>query len=70
MNDFYLLLFCVEKIITFPYRTIGDFLNKYRMKRIVFFRLSPCLCFFLVMLVHASENYYGAHGFTDMVGLM
>lgn len=38
------------------------------MKRIVFLdyiRVSAC---FLVMLVHASENFYGAPGSTDMAG--
>lgn len=38
------------------------------MKRIVFLdyvRVSAC---FLVMVVHASENFYGAAGSTDMAG--
>ena len=38
------------------------------MKRIVFFRLHPCVCMLLVILVHASENFYGAPGSTDMAG--
>lgn len=38
------------------------------MKRIVFLDYVRIFACFLVMLVHASENYYGAPGSTDMVG--
>ena len=38
------------------------------MKRIVFLDYIRIFACFLVMLVHASENYYGAAGSTDMVG--
>lgn len=38
------------------------------MKRIVFLDYVRVFACFLVMLVHASENYYGAPGSTDMVG--
>lgn len=38
------------------------------MKRIVFLDYVRIFACFLVMLVHASENYYGAVGATDMVG--
>ena len=38
------------------------------MKRIVFLDYVRVFACFLVMLVHASENYYGAVGSTDMVG--
>ncbi|MDE6086205.1 MAG: acyltransferase, partial [Muribaculaceae bacterium] len=40
------------------------------MKRIVFLDYVRVVSCFLVMLVHASENYYGAPGATDMVGNM
>ena len=40
------------------------------MKRIVFLDYVRIVSCFLVMLVHASENYYGAPGATDMVGNM
>lgn len=38
------------------------------MKRIVFIDYIRVFACFLVMLVHASENFYGAPGSTDMVG--
>lgn len=38
------------------------------MKRIVFIDYVRVFACFLVMLVHASENYYGAPGSTDMAG--
>lgn len=38
------------------------------MKRIVFLDYVRVFACFLVMLVHASENFYGAAGATDMVG--
>ncbi len=38
------------------------------MKRIVFLDYIRVFACFLVILVHASENYYGASGSTDMVG--
>ncbi len=38
------------------------------MKRIVFLDYIRVFACFLVMLVHASENFYGAPGSTDMVG--
>lgn len=38
------------------------------MKRIAFLDYIRVFACFLVMLVHASENYYGAAGSTDMVG--
>lgn len=38
------------------------------MKRIVFLDYVRVFACFLVMLVHASENFYGAPGFTDMAG--
>lgn len=38
------------------------------MKRIVFLDYVRVFACFLVILVHASENYYGAPGSTDMVG--
>ncbi len=38
------------------------------MKRIVFLDYIRVFACFLVMLVHASENFYGAAGATDMVG--
>ena len=38
------------------------------MKRIVFLDYIRVLACFLVMLVHASENFYGAPGMTDMAG--
>ncbi len=38
------------------------------MKRIVFLDYVRVFACFLVMLVHASENFYGAAGSTDMVG--
>lgn len=38
------------------------------MKRIAFLDYVRVFACFLVMLVHASENYYGAVGSTDMVG--
>lgn len=38
------------------------------MKRIVFLDYIRIFACFLVMLVHASENYYGAAGSTDMAG--
>lgn len=38
------------------------------MKRIVFLDFVRVFACFLVMLVHASENFYGAAGATDMVG--
>ena len=38
------------------------------MKRIAFLDYVRVFACFLVMLVHASENYYGAVGYTDMVG--
>ena len=36
------------------------------MKRIAFLDYVRVFACFLVMLVHASENYYGAVGSTDM----
>lgn len=38
------------------------------MRRIVFLDYVRVFACFLVMLVHASENFYGAVGSTDMVG--
>lgn len=38
------------------------------MKRIVFLDYVRVFACFLVILVHASENFYGATGSTDMVG--
>lgn len=38
------------------------------MKRIVFLDYIRVFACFLVMLVHASENFYGAPGSTDMAG--
>lgn len=38
------------------------------MKRIAFLDYLRVFACFLVILVHASENYYGAEGATDMVG--
>ena len=38
------------------------------MRRIVFFVFLRVFACFLVMVVHASENFYGAAGATDMVG--
>lgn len=38
------------------------------MKRIVFLDYVRVFACFLVMLVHASENFYGAEGSTDMAG--
>ena len=38
------------------------------MKRVVFLDYVRVFACFLVMLVHASENFYGAPGSTDMVG--
>lgn len=38
------------------------------MKRIAFLDYVRVFACFLVMLVHASENFYGAEGSTDMVG--
>lgn len=38
------------------------------MKRIVFLDFVRVFACFLVMLVRASENFYGAAGATDMVG--
>ena len=38
------------------------------MKRIVFLDYVRVFACFLVMLVHASENFYGAPGMTDMAG--
>ncbi len=38
------------------------------MKRIVFLDYVRVVACFLVMLVHASENFYGAPGSTDMAG--
>lgn len=38
------------------------------MKRIAFLDFVRVFACFLVMLVHASENFYGAEGATDMVG--
>ena len=40
------------------------------MKRIVFLDYVRVFACFLVMLVHACENYYGAPGSTDMAGPM
>lgn len=37
------------------------------MKRIVFLDYVRVFACFLVMVVHASENFYGAEGSTDMV---
>ena len=39
------------------------------MKRIVFLDYVRVFACFLVMVVHASENFYGAAGSTDMAGL-
>ena len=36
------------------------------MKRVVFVDYVRVFACFLVMLVHASENFYGAEGSTDM----
>lgn len=41
-----------------------------KMKRIVFLDYVRVFACFLVMLVHASENFYGAPGSTDMAGPM
>ena len=38
------------------------------MKRIIFLDYVRVFACFLVMIVHASENFYGAPGSTDMVG--
>ena len=38
------------------------------MKRIVFLDYVRVFACFLVMIVHSSENFYGAPGSTDMVG--
>lgn len=38
------------------------------MKRIVFLDYIRVFACFLVILVHASENFYGAPGSTDMAG--
>ena len=38
------------------------------MKRIVFLDYVRVFACFLVMVVHASENFYGAAGATDMAG--
>ena len=38
------------------------------MKRIVFLDYIRVFACFLVMLVHAAENFYGAPGSTDMAG--
>ena len=38
------------------------------MKRVVFIDYVRVFACFLVMLVHASENFYGAEGSTDMAG--
>lgn len=38
------------------------------MKRIVFLDYVRVFACFLVMVVHASENFYGAAGSTDMAG--
>ena len=38
------------------------------MKRIVFLDFVRVFACFLVMLVHAAENFYGAPGSTDMAG--
>ena len=38
------------------------------MRRIVFLDYVRVFACFLVMVVHASENFYGAAGATDMVG--
>ena len=38
------------------------------MKRIAFLDYVRVFACFLVMLVHASENYYGAVGASDMAG--
>ena len=38
------------------------------MKRIVFLDYVRVFACFLVMVVHASENFYGAPGSTDMAG--
>lgn len=38
------------------------------MKRIAFLDYVRVFACFLVMLVHASENFYGAAGSTDMAG--
>ena len=38
------------------------------MKRIVFLDYVRVFACFLVMIVHASENFYGAAGSTDMAG--
>lgn len=38
------------------------------MKRIVFLDYVRVFACFLVMLVHASENYYGAVGVGEMAG--
>ena len=40
------------------------------MKRIVFLDYVRVFACFLVMLVHAAENFYGAPGSTDMAGPM
>ena len=41
-----------------------------KMKRIVFLDYVRVFACFLVMLVHAAENFYGAPGSTDMAGPM
>lgn len=38
------------------------------MKRIVFLDYVRVFACFLVMIVHSSENFYGAAGSTDMAG--
>ena len=38
------------------------------MKRIVFLDYVRVFACFLVIVVHASENFYGAAGSTDMAG--
>lgn len=38
------------------------------MKRIVFLDYVRVFACFLVMIVHSSENFYGAPGSTDMAG--
>ena len=38
------------------------------MKRIVFWDYVRVFACFLVIVVHASENFYGAAGSTDMAG--
>jgi len=38
------------------------------VKRVAFLDYVRVFACFLVMLVHASENFYGAEGSTDMAG--